>query len=104
MCILPLFVTGCTKNNEQPLPSAVAIVQPVSGDVYNQYQSAVENRTAVDSYTITVTNRYDMHYSDDTMSAYDMDEVLQWDGETAHLFQNIDSADHLRGLLHTTGF
>lgn len=91
MCILPLFVTGCTKNNEQPLPSAVAIVQPVSGDVYTQYESAVENRSAADSYTITVNNSYNMHYSDDTMSAYDMDEVLQWDGETAHLFQNIDS-------------
>lgn len=91
MCILPLLVTGCTRNNEEQNEPAVTIVQPASGDVYEQYESAVNNRTVPDSYTITVTNHYDMHYSDDTMSAYDMDEVFQWDGETAHLLQNIDS-------------
>lgn len=69
----------------------MTIVQPAAGDIYGQYESAVENRTVADSYTITVKNNYDMHYSDDTMSAYDMDEVLQWDGETGHLSQNIDS-------------
>lgn len=91
MCILPLLVTGCTRNSEDTNVPDVSIVQPAGGDVYAQYESSVNERPSANSYTITATNSYDMHYSDDTMSAYDMDEVFSFDGQTAHLSQNIDA-------------
>lgn len=96
LCALSLSAAGCggsTSDTAEATPE-VRITEPQGGDVYQNYADAVNNRPEPDSYTIAVTNSYDMYYSDDTMSAYDMDEVLQVEGtddQTAHLTQNIDS-------------
>ncbi len=88
-----LLFTGCGKKKEEgpKITVSTQIKEPVAGDVYEQYTKAVENRKEIDDYTIAVKNSYTMYYSDDTMSAYDMDEVLQRDKDTAHLKQNIDA-------------
>lgn len=93
-CVL-LLTAGCTAGETRASAKPeTRITSTMTGDVYSNYEAAISGRRQPDSLTLTVTCSYDMYYSDDTMSAYDMDEVLQMEnGEnpTAHLVQNIDS-------------
>lgn len=92
-----LLTAGCGGSDEgkrTPAEPETQITEAMTGDVYGQYEAAVSGRPQPESMTLTVTCSYDMYYSDDTMSAYDMDEVLQienGDSPAAHLVQNIDS-------------
>ncbi len=69
--------------------------ETLTGDIHTQFIDNVQNALSADSYTATVVNSYMMSYSDDTMSAYDLDGVLEVEdansNPVAHFTQNINS-------------
>lgn len=98
ICLLCLVLAGCgsaaQKTDGTASSTAPAAVQKLSVS-YDDYSNAIKNAVTARSYTAGVKCAYDMHYSDNTMDAFDMDAVLEYDGSTsdvnAHLNQNIDS-------------
>ena len=96
VCLM-MILTGCKSGSDTASSTAAASASArtkttaMKGDVYDSFTQAVNNRAAVDNYTVAVSNTYQMTYSDDTMDAYDMDGVLQIAGDTATISQNIDS-------------
>lgn len=95
--LLCLMLAGCgSQSAAEKTASPSAETEQKIRVSYAEYQKAVQNVKEAQSYTAGVTCRYDMHYSDDTMDAFDMDAVLTYDGEDAsdikaHLSQNIDA-------------
>ncbi len=89
------MLTSCTKNAEPDLPAIASADTQMEGNVHESYASQVNNAASLDSYTVTVVNSYEMRYSDSTMSAYDLDGMLQVErakqNPVAHITQNINS-------------
>lgn len=92
---LMMLVSGCGSEKTGSTSSPEISGAPMSGDVYENYTKSVDGAEDPDNATVAVSNSYEMHFSDETMDAYDMDEVLTYETDngdvTAHLSQNIDS-------------
>lgn len=91
LCVL--LLSGCSDTASESTASASSdtAVSAISGDVYSQYEATVNGYEAYTNYTVAVSNSYEMSYSDDTMDVFELDGVLQVNGDTAHYTQNINS-------------
>ena len=55
------------------------------------YHALMEKNQPANNYTAGVKRSYDMHYEDGSVTAYDLDGVIEDDGEQIHLTQHINA-------------
>ena len=87
---------GCaaeTAGEPEPSPSAPVsetVVPEADKGLYKAYEDAIR-ASHMDSYTAAVQRRYDVQYEDGTKSVYDLDGVIEDDGENIHVVQHINA-------------
>ena len=83
-----LLWTGCANGQEE---SASENTVPMTGDAYTLFTQDYSAMKPADSASYGVKCEYKFKFSDDTLSLYSMDGVLQSDeaGQKAHLTQHI---------------
>lgn len=64
---------------------------PVSKDLYGRYSEAIGSRRSAGSYTAAVSTKYSYLFADDTTSVYQMDGVLETEGEAMHMTQHLNA-------------
>ena len=89
-----LLLTGCQTNTKPDETEEQA--KPREGDAYTLYSEDLAGAEKASSLSYGIRSDYTFRFSDDTLSSYQMDGVLevQDESETAHLTQNI----HANGL------
>jgi len=92
-----LLLSGCSKTEESESSSSgmfsyTETTTPISGDAYSLYSSMYSTGSSVpDNGICAVTSRYLLQFEDETYDSYNMDAVLETDGEKAYLTTHINS-------------
>ena len=84
-----LLLMGCGSEPADTKPGPDT--EPISGDLYSRYTSAVENRPAADSSTAAISTKYTYLFSDGTNGIYQMDGILEQDEERIHITQHLNA-------------
>ena len=93
--LIPALLCGCASSSSSAAESTVSpsAEASVSSDPFDRYQARISGIPERNSWTASVKEDYDMHFSDDTDQAYTLDGVIEMDEEQsmAHVTQNINA-------------
>lgn len=93
--LIPALLCGCASSSSSAAENTVSpsAEASVSSDPFNRYQERISSIPERSSWTASVKEDYDMHFSDDTDQAYTLDGVIEMDEEQsmAHVTQNINA-------------
>ena len=93
--LIPALLCGCASSSSSAAESTVSpsAEASVSSDPFDRYQARISGIPERSSWTASVKEDYDMHFSDDTDQAYTLDGVIEMDEERsmAHVTQNINA-------------
>ena len=94
--LIPALLCGCASSSSSAVIESTASASSeasASSDPFERYQAQISNMPERSSWTASVKEDYEMHFSDDTSQAYTMDGVIEMDEEQsmAHATQNINA-------------
>ena len=91
-----LLLSGCAGSAAQNTEAVNTPVPEVSqaapdASAAERYHTLMKNNAVTDNYTAGVQRTYDMRYEDGSISVYDLDGVLEQNGDVLHITQHINA-------------
>ena len=84
-----LLLSGCSSPSSAV--SSVTEEPAVDESTYTTYEKSMQDAKTKDTWTVSVRSQYDLRFTDSSVIRYALDGVLENDGTSMHMKQNINS-------------